>query len=180
MTWTREAGRELASCLLLLLLAFAPATARADHDLFAPLASGQFDRIRQGIEALALSGTPQALATITALRDHRLLAGPGDGLFIRQDSGLTDARTGHKAPDLDSAELTPVRVNNGVRRAIEEAMGGMQLLDPSPARRASGAEAVFTSHDPAVLPTLERALAQEADPGVRLVMRQARAATVLS
>ncbi len=178
MRWAREAGRKLASRLILLLLAFAPAPAHAD--LFAPLASGQFDQIRQGIETLALSATPQALVTITALRDHNLLAAPGGGLFIKQAGGLTDARTGQKAPGLDPAELKPVRVNNGVRRAIEAAMGGMQLLDPSPARRASAAEAVFASHDPAVLPTLERALAQETDPGVRRVMRQARAATVLS
>ncbi len=165
-----------AGLLAVLLLLAMPARA----DLFAPLASGQFEQVRQGIEALALSATPQAVATITALRDRRLLAGPDGGLFIKGEDGLFDARTGKPAPGLDPADLAPVRLNNGVRRAIAEALGGLELLDPSPARRASAAEAVFASHDPAVLPTLERALARETDPGVRAVMRQARAATVLS
>ena len=136
--------------------------------------------MRQGIEALALSGTKQAAATLTALQDHRLLTAPDGGLFIRQDGGLVDARTGQPAPDRDAAELKPVRVNNAVRRAIAAAMGRLQLFDSSPTRRASAAEAVFTSHDPPALPALDRALAQETDPGARRAMEQARAAAVLS
>jgi len=182
MTKAKEAGRKPVSrLLLLLLLAFVPVAARADGpDLFAPLASDRFDDIRQGIEALALSGTPQAVATIDALHAHHLLVGPGGGLFIGHDSGLIDARTGRKAPDLDPDDLRPVRINNGVRRAIEEAMGGLELFDPSPARRASAAEAVFAAHDPRALPALDKALAHETDPAARRVMLQARAATVLS
>jgi urea transport system permease protein len=59
-------------------------------------------------------------------------------------------------------------------------MGTLTLFSPDASKRALAAEAVFKSHDPAGLPALARALAQEKDASVRSAMEQARAAAQLT
>ena len=73
-----------------------------------------------------------------------------------------------------------MRVNNGVRRAVDAAMGALRLFASEPGVRAEAAEAVFKSRDAAALPALDRAIAQEHDGSVRQTMQQARAAAVLA
>src|SRR3954468_8075930 len=77
----------------------------------APLASPNFDDIRRGVEALAVSGSDRAAPALDALQAGRLLLGPGGALFIKDPSGnLTNAETGQPASAAGS--LRPVRVNN--------------------------------------------------------------------
>ncbi len=171
----------LAACLFAAGL-FLPGVAHADDDPFAPLASGSFDGVRHGIEALATSGNPRAQPVIAALQAGALVFDPDShGLFIKSAGGLIDARTGQPAPAiLDVAELKPLRVNNAIRRAAEAAIGSLTLFSNDPAIRARAAEAVFRSRDAASLPALDRALATEADPAIARTMRQARAAALLA
>jgi urea transport system permease protein len=75
--------------------------------------------------------------------------------------------------------LKPVRVNNAVRSAIDAALGSLRLFAPDPAMRLQAAEAVFRARDPGALPALDRALAKEADAGVKRRMQQARSAALL-
>ena len=147
-------------------------------DPFAGLATGSYSDIRQAIETLAASGNKQAAATIGALQRGDLFVGPDQSLFIKRGDAYLDARTGEStnAPE----GITAVRVNNAVRRAVDAAIGSLTLFAPDAATRAHAAEAVFTSHDPAALPVLTRALAAEKDAAVRALMEQARAAAVLS
>lgn len=56
----------------------------------------------------------------------------------------------------------------------------MNLLNPDARIRRDAAAAVFKSRDPATLPTLDLAIAAETDAGILLIMRQARAATLLA
>lgn len=114
----------LLRCLLVALaMLLAPATTRAQlPDPFAGLSGSGFDDIRRGIEALAISGHPQAAATIAVLQAGSLLAGsnPSGGvgtLVVKQGDTLIDARTGTRAEGVAVAALRPVRVNNAVRRA---------------------------------------------------------------
>ena len=161
---------------LLLLIYAAPAWAQSP---MAPLASNAFDDIRRGVESLATSGDPRAAPVLDALQAGRLFVGPGAALFIKDPAGaVTDAQTG--APAQPDGPLRPVRVNNAVRRAVDAAMGGLQLFSPNASTRAGAAEAVFKSRDAAMLPALDRALAQEKDGSVRTAMQQARAAALLA
>jgi urea transport system permease protein len=161
---------------LLVLLVNAPVLAQPS--LLAPLGGQSFDDIRRGVEALAVSGDPRAAPVLEALQAGRLLVQPGGALFIREPGGaLVSAETGAPA---DASGLRPVRINNGVRRAVDAAMGALRLFAPEPAVRAEAAEAVFKSRDAAALPALDRALAQEHETGVRQAMQQARAAAVLA
>ena len=165
---------------LLFVLALAPGLAMAQPaDPFAGLSGSGFEDIRRSIEALAISGHPQAAATINALQAGNLLASP-DALVIKQGDILIDARTGKQAEGVTAATLRPVRVNNAVRRAAEAAMGSLTLFSTNDAERRKAAEAVFKSRDPAGLPALTRALAAEKLASVRAIMQQARAAALLA
>ena len=154
------------------------AQANAPDDPFAGLAGG-FDDIRRAVEALAVSGNPQAEPVIKALQDGALLISPDRLLAIRNGDRFTDARTGKPMVETPFG-LKPVRVNNGVRRAIEAALGSLTLLSPDREARLKAAEAMLKSRDPAGLPALQRALAQEQDSTVRAAMEQARAAAILA
>jgi len=167
---------KLLRCLFL-LLALIPFAARAQDDPFAGFAGG-FDDIRHAIAALAVSGDKRAEPVISALQAGNLYVAPDKSLWIKNGDAVLNARTGETVatpPD----DLKKVRVNNAVRGSIEAAMGSLTLFSTDPATRQSAAEAVFTARDPAVLPALNRALAQEKDPAVRRVMEQAHAAVVL-
>jgi urea transport system permease protein len=171
-----------AAVLLLFVVALMSGNARAqDRDAaLAALASGNFDRIRQGVEQLVSSGDPHAVEVLGALQAGRLLIGPGQALFIRTDSGLIAAESGEPAPDISAAALKPVRLNNPVRNAIAAALGGLRLFSLDPALRLEAAESVFQSRDPEALPPLDRALAKETDPTIKRRLQQARAAALLS
>lgn len=166
--------------LLLLLSGIAwPVAARAD-DPIAELASGTFNSVRQGVEDLALSGNPRAATIIGALQNGQLYYTPDQMLLIKaDDDSYTNAATGEPVADAGD-DLKVVRLNNSVRGAIDAAMGSLQLFDKNASVRLKAAEAVFTSHDPAAIPALDRALANETDVSVKRRMEQARAAAVLS
>ncbi|AWN42994.1 urea ABC transporter permease subunit UrtB [Methylobacterium durans] len=164
---------------LLLCLLAGPARAEAPADAaYARLASDSYAEIEAGVAALGPSGDPRAGAVIGALADGRLLFRPADRtLFIRDGSGVVEARTGAPA----SADgLKPVRANNKVRRAVEAAMGSLNLTSPDPGRRREAADAVFKARDAGALPALDVALAKEADAGVRRALAEARAAVILA
>jgi len=166
--------------LLGLLLWLLPVVAAAQDDPFGGLASDSFDEVIAAVSALAVSGNPQAAATIGALQNDALFAGPDAAIYIKTDDGYLDARTGAKAADVNEDDLNPVRVNNAVRRAVDAAMGSLNLFSPDPAARIKAAGEVFTARNPAALPALDRALAKEHDPAARVAMQQARAAAVLA
>jgi len=171
----------MARFLLLLLLSGLcwPIVARAD-DPIADLASGTYNGVRQGVEALALSGNSRAATIIGALQEGRLYFTADQVLLIKAaDDTYTNAATGQPVADA-GLEAKPVRLNNSVRGAIDAALGSLRLFDPAAPVRLDAAAAVFTSHDPAAIPALDRALAKETDAAVKQKMQQARAAAVLS
>src|SRR5271165_7328859 len=174
--------RRLFGLLIIALLVLAPVAGRADDDGegFAALPSGNFDTIRHGVELLAFSGHPQALAVLSALQAGRLYVRADHALFIKSDNGgFLDATTGKPAPDVMTSGVKQVRMNNPVRGEVEAALGSLQLLLGERDARLAAAEAVFHSHDPAALPALDRAIAKETDPTVKQRMAQARAAALL-
>ncbi|MFL5252320.1 MAG: urea ABC transporter permease subunit UrtB [Rhodopila sp.] len=158
-----------------------------DVDPLAGLASGDYDQVAQSIATLAQSGNPKAASIISALQNGRLYYAPDRTLLIKGDADTyTNALTGESVTvqqsDDDDQDAGPqqVRVNNHVRSAIDAAMGSLQLLDPDPAIRLAAAGAVFTAHNPAAIPALDKALGGESEPSVKRLMEQARAAALLS
>ena len=170
----------LLTLLTILALWAAPALAQGTADgAYARLAGGYAD-IEAGVSDLAASGDPRAGAVIAALADGRLLLRGADrALFLRDGAAITDARTGAAAPDAGT-DLKPVRVNNRVRRAIDAALGTLNLLSRDPGRRREAADAVFKARDAAALPALDAALSKETDPGIKRTLGEARAAALLA
>jgi urea transport system permease protein len=167
----------------MVLLAVAPMSARADTaaEALADLATSNYDAIRHGVELLAFSGHPKALAILSAMQAGRLYSrAPDHALFIKTEAGaFLDATTAKPAPDVMASGLKQVRMNNPVRGALEAALGSLKLQSPDAAARMAAAEAVFHSHDPAALPDLDKALARETDPAVKQHLEQAHAAALL-
>jgi len=145
------------------------------------LASGSFSDVRQGVDDLVASGNPRTALILQALQNNSLYYNEDPvGLFIQaDDETYTDAMTGAKVED-PGDDVKKVKINNAVRATIEASLGALRLFDPSSSVRLDAAEAVFTSHDPAAIPALDKALAKETNAGVRRKMQQARAAAVLS
>jgi urea transport system permease protein len=190
-SWTGLAGpspvrdaralRALFTVLFLIAGLLLPGLAHAG-DPIEELCSGDFDTVRQGVEDLALSGNPRSADIISALQNNNLYYLPDTAkLFISTDDGdtYTDALTGQKADD-PGDDVKKVKVNNAVRSAMDDALGILRLMDPSASVRADAADALFTSHDPAALPAIGKALEKETDASVRLKLDNARAAATLS
>jgi urea transport system permease protein len=161
----------------LLLAAVAPATAQSLDTAIAGFAADSFGDTEKALGAVAVSGSPQALPIVEALREGRLFFAENGKVYFRDKADrLIDAATGEAAAT--PPELKPVRVNNRVRRAIDAAMGGLTLLSPEPSKRLEAAQSVFKSKD-AALPVLDQAIARESEGRIRTALQEARAAVVL-
>ncbi|MGZ3342881.1 MAG: urea ABC transporter permease subunit UrtB, partial [Reyranella sp.] len=171
--------RALALSIFFLVVAL-PAFAGPFEDAVAKFATDDFSDTDEAIGEVAASGNPQAFAIISALQDGRLMADPDTKkVYVTQPDGKAiDAATGAAVDKLpDSAEA--VRLNNRLRRTVEAALGGLTLLSPDPAKRVEAAQSVFKTHDAAMLPVIDGALAKETNKAAKLAFTEARAAILL-
>ena len=177
------ATRWLIALGLALVLTAGARPARADgfEEGLQRLAGGSYPETEAGIAEIAASGNDRALAVITALGDGKVRYQPDERtVFIEEeDEKLVVAATGEAVTGEAPFGLKPVRLNNRVRRAIEGALGSLQLRSPEAAARLQAAEAVFKSRDESALPALDAAIASESDDRVREALVEARAAIVL-
>src|ERR1700704_4210601 len=165
--------------VLALLLAGAPAAnAQSYEEALAKFAADSYNETDAAVAAVAASGNPLAAQVIEALQDGRLLFSAGDKkIYLRKlPAGLLDPATGQPVAGAEPAGLSPVRVNNRVRRAIEAAIGSLTLLSPDPGKRFEAARAVFKSKDASLLATLDTAIGKETDTRVKKALEEARAA----
>ncbi len=175
--------RRLFAALLAIALLVLAQPCRADQaeDALTALGTPGFDNVREGVEQLAASGHPRAAVIIGALQSGLLFVNAEQALFIKQsDDAFVSAGDGTAATGVAAEDLKQVRVNNGIRNAIEAALGALRLFAPDAPTRLEAAEAVYKAHDPAALPALDQALAKEANAGVKKRMLEARAAALLS
>jgi urea transport system permease protein len=174
--------RRLAAVLLVIVALASPVRAQGQDPAISALATTSFDELSRGIEALALSGHPNALPIVEALRDNRLMFRQADrAVFWRDASGaMRDAATGEVVEGVAAAQLRAPRLNNRVRRAIDAAIGALSLSSLDPRVRLAAAERVFRSRDPEAIPALDAQLAREGDARIRSAMEVARAAAVLA
>ena len=133
-----------------------------------------------GISEVAATADPRAAAIIEALQDGRLsFSAEQKKVFYKDSAGkLIDALTGMPEA-VEPADLSEVRLNNRVRRALDAAIGGMSLQARDPDKRFESAQAVFKSRETSALPALDAALEKEADPRIKQALTEARAAVIL-
>lgn len=182
--------KRLMICLLTLVIfatvqqpAFSQAT-DALRPLVNKLGEGGFKETEAQVGALAATGDPAVAPALEALSSGDLYLRKSDGMAVigmKAGSGLalTDPLTGGALGTVTTGEVTKIKVNNGLRRTIRSALGGLTLRASDPAVRLAAAGAVFKARDAEALPLLEAALAAETDPAVKAAMEQARAAAIL-
>jgi urea transport system permease protein len=151
------------------------------EDALSRLSADSFDQTIDGINEVVASGNALAAPVITALQEGRLLfSAESKRVFIRDKSDrLIDTATGEPIVGSPPADLTPVRLNNRLRRIVEAALGGLTLMAPDPGKRLEAAQAVLRSKDANALPALDQAIAKETDARVKQALIEARAAVVL-
>ncbi|KQT44690.1 urea ABC transporter permease [Devosia sp. Leaf420] len=147
----------------------------------AAMGEANLRELTQIVTDLAATGDPAVVPVLTALGDGNLYLDETSGrVVIQTGSAITDPLTG-EAVDLGAdADLSRIRVNNGLRRDISAALGGLTLMSDNPRTRLSAAQGFLANPDPAALPLLDEAIAAETDANVLGVMQTARAITVLS
>ena len=157
-----------------MLMPAVPAFADPFGDAVAALGGEDFAGKEQAILALGKLGDPRGAPVLTALGDGRLLKSPDGRIVIGDSTGGTarvlDAVTGAPIADLAPDRLDRIRVNNRLRNAIEEALGGLTLFSADPSARRSGAEDALRHPSAESAALLEHALAGEQDPSVRAAM----------
>jgi urea transport system permease protein len=144
-----------------------------------------FAQIEAVVRELGATGDPAVSKPLKALAEGNLYIRKTDSaVFIADESGgnltLVDPVTGAEAGTVAKGEMTKVRVNNAVRRAVREASGSLTLGGEDAGARLTAANAIFQNPDPNAIAALDAAIAKEADAAVKLRMEQARAASVLS
>ena len=164
--------------LALLLAGTLAANAESYEEALAKFAADSYNETDAAVAAVAASGNPLAAQVIEALQDGRLLFSAGDKkIYMRKPpAGLLDAVTGQPVSGAEPAGLSPVRVNNRVRRAIDAALGSLTLLSADPIKRLEAAKAVFKSKDASVLATLDTAINKEGEARIKKALEEARAA----
>lgn len=147
--------------------AWVPAATAAGLDpaLLAPLAGDETDAKLEAIARLGIESSPQAAVVLEALGNDRLYVTPESRLFAETPTGVVDAATGQSVETMPSSAGT-VSVNNRLRRAISAALAASRLQAQSPAQRLAAARSLQRGADMAMLPVLEKALADEDDAQV--------------
>jgi urea transport system permease protein len=147
----------------------------------AAMGEASLRELTQTVVDLAGTGDPAVVPVLTALGDGDLYVDETSGaVVIQRGSSHLDPLTGETVDLGADADLSRIRVNNGLRRDIDAALAGMTLMSDNPATRLTAANGFLANPDPANLPLLDEAIAAETDANVLKVMETARAVTVFS
>jgi urea transport system permease protein len=144
-------------------------------------AADSFSETAKAVDEIAASGAPEAMVLLEALANRRLLRDPQSKTLVLRDTAgkLLDPRSLNSL-DIPATGLTPVRINNRLRGAIDAAIGSLALSSPARNKRLEAAEAVFKSRKAADLAAVGKAIDAEKDAAVAAALRKARAAILLA
>jgi urea transport system permease protein len=148
------------------------------------LGPGDFKQREAAVTTLVTSGSEAAVPVLEALASGNLFIRKADQkVFITQAKGdvlaLTDPVGMAAAGEAPKTDFEKVKVNNALRKAVQNAMGGLTLFNPDSAVRTKAAANILKSGDASALPALEKAIAAEKDSKLQDLLRQAAAAATL-
>ena len=167
------------------LLCASAASAQTLEELIPQLSQGNFSDRAEVVAKIGATGDDRAVPLLEALSEGELQARKADGVVIRVTGRGSSAEgfdplTGAGLGPVAARSTEPIRVNNGLRRAIRAALGLLTLSSPDAGKRLAAANTAFAAPDPEQIPALDAALAKEADAGVKAALGQARAAALLA
>lgn len=178
----------LAVVLFMTGAAFAQSDSAPSNPALGPLLdrldTRNFKQKADAVEAIAGIDDPLVVPLLRALGEGDLYRQKSDGGYyraVRKGSSyvLYDLLTGEEVATTSKGALSRIIVNNSMRGQIDALLGALTLRADDPAQRLSAARSIFDERDPAALPALEGALAEETDEKVRAAMVAARAAILL-
>ena len=131
---------------------------QANADAVANPSRGTVDGL---LAALLAADLPTVPLFLERWRDRAVYLRSSDGLFYfgaQAEGGfaLTDVDTGAELGVVAAADMTELRPNAGVRRAIGSALVAFQLLDDDPVRRVAALDAIARSPSEEHLEPLRR------------------------
>jgi urea transport system permease protein len=149
------------------------------------LGPGNFKDREAAVAKLAASGDAATVPVLEALAAGNLYlrksdqkvfitAAKGEQLALTDPAGLID--TG-EAP---KSEFEKIKVNNALRKIIQNSLGGLTLFSPDPDVRRKAAANILKSGDATALPALEKAIVAEKDSGLSDLLKRAAAAATLN
>jgi len=141
------------------------------------LAFGESEEKIEAMAALVASGTVKAAEILQALADGELNTSGKRVLIVKGDSAV-DAVTGEKLAQVPE-DKEDIIVNNRVRRELGGAIAALRLVSPKVEVRSAAAKELLGSAEPAMLPLVRKALATEANAGVKAMLEQIAAALEL-
>jgi len=172
----------------LLTLMFAVASSADDaalRQIITKFATAKgFPAIEAVVRELGTTGDPAVEKVLNALSEGNLYVRKSDnGVFIGKESGasasLFEPLSGEPAAEAQKAEITKIRVNNGLRGTIRDVLGTLTLGSDDPKVRLAAATTMFKNPDADAIPALDAAIAKETAAAVKARMQDARASAVL-
>ncbi len=168
------------ACLCAGNVVFAGEAAPAARSLEQQLVDGDASARAALIVQAAAASEPRLTEIIVMMEAGRLLiAADGRALVQQADGSVRDPQT-HAVEPVDPATLNSVTVNNRVRGAIEIARAAQQLAADDAGVRLQAARVLQGSETPALLPLIDRQLAQEIDGRIAAVLSLVQASLRLS
>ena len=148
------------------------------------LAPGDFKAREAAVAALAASGSEATVPVLEALSAGNLHVRKADQkVFITTSKGdmlaLTDPAGLAAAGEAPKTEFEKIKVNNSLRRFIQNLLGGLTLFSTDIEVRRKAAANILKSGDASALPALERAILAETDVGFAELLKQAAASATL-
>jgi urea transport system permease protein len=173
-------ARALPLALLIIFATLLPVMAGPFEDAIGKFTTDDFSDTEDAVNTIATSGNPLAFTIISALQDGRLMFdADAKKVYVTQPDGKAiDAETGAPVASVpDSASA--VRLNNHLRRAVEAAISSLTLSSPDVNKRIEAAQSIFKTHDEAMLPAIEGALAKETNKDAKQAFAEAQGAILL-
>jgi urea transport system permease protein len=169
-------ARSLACGLAIAVLTQSSALALTTEQARA-LTLGDTDARVSALQKALQSPDAQSAAFLQAMADDAVKVN-GTQVLIVRDGKASNPVSGEATALPDTAE--DVINNNRMRGEIDAALSALQLLSPDVSLRLQAAKSVLKEPDPTKLTMLEKALANEANEGVKKQMLLARAAILLN
>ncbi|MEI9409843.1 urea ABC transporter permease subunit UrtB [Mesorhizobium salmacidum] len=173
---------------LLFLLAMLSSSGAGEADLRATIAkfatAKGFSDIGAVVHELTATGDPTVERPLSALADGNLYIRKADSLlFVGKEAGesvqLFDPLGSEASGEAAKDDVTKIKVNNTLRRVIRDALGTLTLGAKDSAARLAAADTMFKTPDASNIEPLDAAIAKETVAGVKALLGQARAASVL-
>jgi urea transport system permease protein len=141
------------------------------------IAAGDSDDRVKALNAVVVTADPALAPFVKALLDDEVKTAGGKA-FIVKDGKAVDAATG--AATALPADAEDAVNNNRMRRELEAAMAVLKLVSPDVAVRRAAIAELKDDVDEGKLGLIERAVAAETDPELKVRLQVLRAAVLIS